>query len=279
MRKNVTQTSTMQLYHGDVQRRLIELLLAVAPDAPIPLTLLENIIATYSLTDGPTTSIADKGALVPAVFGATVDVFESMRDIQRNITRATLTVPAGAQERLRHQYAALEHPRLRRRQASDGIEAPISLTVEMYEAASFLPDAAGQAYSHDQLALLVPHLLHLIHMACAAPATGWWPVQGLTTLWLLNDHGVVATNDVSDYMQRVMAYCEPRYQEWDEWLAVSMFAQAVEEMIAARWEQAPTTVARALAMAEDILTRIDDADERAHYAATIAALRTQIAVW
>jgi hypothetical protein len=193
------------------------------------------------------------------------------------MTRATLTVPARAQERLQQQYAALERPQSHRRQASNGIEAPISLTVEMYEAASFLPDAAGQAYSHDQLALLVPHLLHLIQMACDTPATGWWPVQSLTTLWLLNDHGVVALNDVSDYTHRVIAYCEPRYQEWDEWLAVSMFVQTVEEMLAARWEQALAGGGPALAMAEDILTRIDDTEERAHYATTISALRTQLA--
>lgn len=98
----------------------------------------------------------------------------------------------------------------------------------------------------------------------------------MTTLWLLNDHGVVAQNDVADHTQRVMAYCEPRYQAWDEWLAVAMVAQAVEEMIAAGWEEASTVGGRALAMAEDMLSRVDEEDERAHYAEDIATLRQRL---
>ena len=220
MRNDSTRTNAVDAYPVAVQRRLIELLLTVAPDAPVPLTLLENIIAIDSITEGPTPSIADNVALVPSVLGAAVGVVESVRDIQRNMNRDTLTITASAQEQLRQQYAALGLGKRRRRQARDDIPASVCLVVEMYNAASFLPEADTQDYTHDQLALLVPHLLHLIQTECADISGSWGPVQSMTTLWLLNDHGVVAQNDVAAYTHRVMAYCEPRYSAWNELLTV-----------------------------------------------------------
>ena len=178
---------------------------------------------------------------------------------------------------MRRHAAAFERAHATEHYANDHVSAALSLTVEMYSAASFHPDGDADGYSHDQFALVVPHLLHLLEAECGDPDAGWGPVQSLATLWLLNAHGVVASNDVDDETERVMAYCAPRYRGWNAAFAVAMLTQTVEEMLAAGWEEAPTVGSRALAMAEDMRQRLADPDERTYHAAAIAAVRRKLA--
>lgn len=53
MQRGNRRPATIEAYHDHVQRRLIDLLLAVVPNAPIPLKLLEQALGMESVADGP----------------------------------------------------------------------------------------------------------------------------------------------------------------------------------------------------------------------------------
>ena len=106
MRRKHIRPQTREAYQATVQRRLLDLLLAVAPDAPVPLRLLQDTLATESVTDGPICSAADMWsvfdnvALVPYALDAALGVVERLPEIERDVFRDTITVSTSAQEGL-----------------------------------------------------------------------------------------------------------------------------------------------------------------------------------
>lgn len=263
-------------YKADVQRRMVEVLITVAPDAPVPRGLLEGIISTDSMLGGPSSSIADNVALAPSTLDLQVEGAEDLRQIATDMARGTFVVTAARQQRLRELFATLQltsQAKQRRRNHFEGVRN--WLIIEMYDAGSYLSGLPNDSYTPDQLALMVPHLLHLIDGALTEPDDDWIPAQALTTLWLLHDQGVVPERVVAEQTIALMAYCETHYQHWRELLPASLLIQAVEEMAKAKWEQAPAVGGRALEMAERILSDLPD-EERGDYPHTIVELRQKL---
>jgi len=241
-------------FRADVRRRVMEVLIAIAPDAPFPTRLIADIISLDSMIGGPYDRVLDnlgvaRPAAIAGIFGVGLP-----DEIAQDEGRGTIAITSAGQTLLREQLKGMPPtPQTRARQKNGLDNVGSDLLVQLYQYAAYLPGATGSdALSPDHLALIVPHFLSLSRAELEQPNGDWGPPQNLATLWMLNDHGVVPEQILAAHTHELLAVCERYYRNWD-WEAVSMLLQATEEMINASWSEAETVGGRLLDMAEEII--------------------------
>lgn len=265
-------------FKADVRRRIIQILIAIVPDAPFPTKLIEKIVSFDSMTGGPTDFVIPNLHAAALAAPAGIKRIHLPNEIFQDTKRGTITITSAGQTLLREQLKRLPLTSQARERLEHGLD-DIGLYVlgELYDIASFLPGSDSEdAFTPDLLALSVPHFLYFNRALIAEPDGDWWPAQALATLWLLNDHGVVPENILFEHTQALINTCEPYYHNWG-WEAVNMFNQSVEEMINARWSEAVQIGGRLLTMAETMTDALDEPEEREKFRKDILDLRQKLA--
>jgi len=265
-------------HQTDVQRRVIEILHVIAPNAPFPTRFIADVIAADSLTGGSFHRVLDNLFAARSITTTVVAGRNISDEITHDVARGTIMITTIGKLLLHQHLKRLPlTPQARQRQKL-GLDNVISeLIVLIYQYAAFLPGVTpSDALSPDHLALVVPHLLHFLRSTHTRSDPDGGPAQELATLWLLNNHGVVPEHVLAEYTHLLIADFAPPYDDWD-WHDALMLRQIVEEMLDAAWNETTTIGGRLLDIAEVITPNIDAADLRARHRMEVRKLRQKLA--
>ncbi len=228
--------------------------------------LIKTVISGDNLLHGPTDDIFINLKQSDGI------AIQAMRRLfpeltQWDVQRDTVTISAEGQHQAQQLLNSLPMTPAMRRRKRDRVDQilddiPGTLLVEMYDVASHFP-GTHEDYSHDHIALMIPHFLSFIDRELDAKADDWGITQALATLWLFHDHDVMPEKALLDYTERLVIVIETRLPNWigapDGWFPANWIIQAVEEMDTHHWKDSAQAL-KLLDMTEQLIVSLDEND-------------------
>ena len=193
-----------------LQRTLVYLS-AIRPGAPIPVSFLESVVSGDMMLDGSNRSIVDGLEAIPALFHVGLDQVYQLTT--RDLDRATIAVTEEQMPVLRQALRELG-PDQSWVEAHGLGDPAVGLTVELHAAASL----AADEYTLDQHALLVAHGLYWLEQQLGKTGknAAYGAIQLYDALWLLHDLEVVATSELTPFLEPVLSHCQQYGPDWGE---------------------------------------------------------------
>src|SRR5690349_19485169 len=94
-------------YAADVRRRIIEVLITIAPDCPLPIRLLQDVIRDDSMLGGPYDRVLDNVAGADSAIAAGIRRLGTVEGLSHDPARGTVAITAAGQAILRARFQQL----------------------------------------------------------------------------------------------------------------------------------------------------------------------------
>src|SRR5262245_33120669 len=120
-------------HQADVRRRIIEVLITIAPDAPFPIKLIKDVISTDSMIGGPAETVLENLAVAGPVAARGLQRLGVPDEIIQDRDRRTLTITTEGQRILSEQLRGLPPtPQAKRRRELGLDDLATELLIDMY---------------------------------------------------------------------------------------------------------------------------------------------------
>lgn len=219
-------------FNAIARYQLLTMLASIAPDAPFPLRMMQELLSGDAILDGARKSVLESMVNALEVLPTLVEQF----DISKHITVTQNSIAVSAEGQRVIALLLNVTPKPKRSHAGEMLGGfPENFITEVYHWASVLPESDGEDEDEDEepsfaeIAMLPPHFFKLVLTVVRADAS--YALQALADLWLLNWQQVVAETDLDALNRILLASVVNNIELFGDGSGEIMALQCAEEMI------------------------------------------------
>lgn len=214
-------------FNAIARYQLLTMLASIAPDAPFPLRMMQELLSGDAILDGARKSVLESMVNALEVLPTLVEQFDVSKHI--TVTQNSIAISAEGQRVIAMLLNVTPKPKRSHTGEMLGGFSENFIT-EVYHWASFLPESDDSTEpSFAEIAMLPPHFFKLVLTVVHADAS--YALQALADLWLLNWQQVVAETDLNASNRILLASVVNNIELFGDGSGEIMALQCAEEMI------------------------------------------------